>query len=264
MTVVWTVLGVIAKTLGILLLVVLALLVLALVIPVSAWLAYDGDNFTVRVGALGLQYPVFPPRETKPKDPKKSKKAKPARKQAGKKPAAQPTKTAQAAQAAQKVTPEPPQGDTAKDGEQAPPQDKKLLLGLSFQQLVTAVKGLGKFGQRVVAGLRITHIRLYLPITGEDAADTAMRYGKCQAWLGAGMGVLNRAVWLDFDEYRLEADFLAKEGKKPHFSCQISARLLIMVIAAARYLWLLWRAKILEALLAQFSGQTTSKEKDNG
>lgn len=248
MAVVWTVLGVIAKALGILLLVVLAVLVLALVIPVSVWLAYDGDAFTVRAGTLGLQYPVFPPKKTKPKNPKRPQKAKPA----------------QAAQAAQTPPPKPPQGDPARDGQPAPPQDKKLLLGLSFQQLVTAVKGLGKLGRRVAAGLRITHIRLYLPITGEDAADTAMRYGNCQAWLGAGLGVLNRAVWLDFDEYRLEADFLAKEGKKPRFSCQISARLLIMVIAAAGYLRLLWRAKILEALLAQFSGQTTSKEKDNG
>lgn len=301
MAVVWTVLGVLAKTLGILLLVVLAVIFLALVIPVSVWLAYDGDDFSVQVGALGLKYPVFsskeeeedepepdqakaatseatekaapnPPQPPKPKPAPETAQAKTSQppKVSQPQPKAQTAKAAPKAKASAKTTekaknkptPKPVQ-PAKKPAEKPAQQDKNLLLGLSFDQLVTAVKGLGKFGQRIVAGLKIRHIRLYVPITGDDAADTAIKYGKCQAWLHAGLGVLNRAIWLDFDECRLEADFLAKEAKKPHFSCQISAQLLIMVIAALRYLWLLWRAKILEALLAQFSG-STSKEKDNG
>lgn len=247
-----TVLLFLLKALGILLLAALAILLLALVIPVSLWLDYHEEDITVQVGVLGLKYTLLPQKEK----PEKKPRAKSAKKTKAKTKAAKQPKAAAAK--------EPPKEATVKQL-QAQPQGKGALLGLTFDQLVTTVKGLGTMGKRIVNGLKVRHIRLYLPVTGEDAADTAMQYGRMQAWLHAGLGVLNRAVWLDFDEFRLEADFLAKGEKKSRFSCQISARLLIMGIAVARFGWLLWKANILPVLLDQFAGkEKISKENNDG
>ena len=243
------------KALGILLLAVLGVLLVALVIPVSVWLAYENEAFTVHAGVWRWRVKVFPPAK-KPGKPK-AKKEKKVKKAKAKKP----KKTAPAQSDAGSPA-KPGAGESAgpAGGEKAEPSAKKekspgLVLGLTFQQLVEGVKGLGWLGRRILGGLRFTHIRLYLPVTGSDAADAAIKYGKMQAWLHSGLSVLNRAFWLDFDECRLEADFLAKGEKKPHFSCQISTRLLIMVIAALRFGWLLWKKGILTVLIDQFVGK---------
>ncbi len=239
------------KALGILLFVILALILLALVIPVSLWLDYHDEDLTVKVGALGFKYTLLPRKEKPAKKTKAKSTKKPKAKTAASKP---PKATASKSSQAEQV-PKPNAAAKQAEAADAKPHDKNALMRLTFDQMVTAVKGLGKMGKRILNGLKVKHIRVYLPVTGEDAADTAIRYGKMQAWLHAGLGVLNRAVWLDFDEFRLEADFLAKGEKKSRFSCQISARLLIMVIAATRFVWLLWKANILPVLLDQFAGK---------
>lgn len=265
------------KALGILLLVALGLIAVALLIPVSLWLDYHDEDLTVKVGALGFKYTLLPqkekPEETpkaEPEQPKaKTTTAQPPKATASESTKAETVKQTKAAQppkAAPAENPkaaakEPPKTAAKQpkpadaNSPKAEPQDKNALMQLTFDQMVTAVKGLGAMGKRIVNGLKVKHIRLYLPVTGEDAADTAIQYGKMQAWLHAGLGVLNRAIWLDFDECRLEADFLAKGEKKSRFSCQISARLLIMVIAVTRFVWLLWKANILPVLIDQFAGK---------
>ena len=102
---------------------------------------------------------------------------------------------------------------------------------------------------------RIKHICLYLPVQGDDAADTAIKYGKMQAWLHTGLAVINRMLWLEFDEFRLEPDYMGDRAKTERFSCQVSARLIIIVIAAIKLLWLLWTEKILDPLLDQLAGK---------
>lgn len=260
MPVLITVLLFLLKALGIFLLAALAILLLALVIPVSLWLDYHEEDITVQVGALGLKYTLLPQKEKPEKKPRE----KDVKKTKAKTKAAKQPKAAAAKEPSKEATVKQPKPADAKQP-QPQPQGKGALLGLTFDQLVTTVKGLGTMGKRIVNGLKVRHIRLYLPVTGEDAADTAMQYGRMQAWLHAGLGVLNRAVWLDFDEFRLEADFLAKGEKKSRFSCQISARLLIMGIAVARFGWLLWKANILPVLLDQFAGkEKISKENNDG
>ena len=215
------------QVLGILLLVILAVLVLALVIPVSVWIAYREEQLTVQAGALSLRYTLLPrPKKEKPEKPKKPK---------------------------QPQNPKKPRKKAA----DAPPQDKDKLLKLTFAQLVLLVRGLGTLGRRIVGGIKIRHIRVHLCVTGKDAADTALQYGKLRAWLHTGIGVLNNALWLEFDQFQIDTDFLAEKQKKPAFSCQISTQLLIMVLAALRFLWLLWKENILDALLAKFSGHET-------
>lgn len=282
-----TVLLVLAKALGILLLTVLGLLLLILLIlwavPASVWLSYQDDAFAVQVGALGKKFALWPRPPKKTKQPKKPKPAKKAKKAKKAEPAKQPKAAKSAPQAArqtQKAGPaeqkaqkqKPPAAENPSGGgvrftdgapahigeappKPQPPAEEEPQAKLTFDQIVTAVRGAGTFGKRVLAALRVTEIRLYLPITGGDAAECALNYGKAQAWLHSGLAVLNRAIWLEFEECRLEADFLEKGDKKPHFSCKISARLLIIGIAAFRFGWLLWKQDILTVLLRQFAGK---------
>lgn len=305
-----TVLLLLAKGIGILLLTVLGLVLLVLLalwaIPASVWLSYQEEAFVIQVGALGKKFALYPRPEKpekpqKPRKPKKAKKPKPAKpvrqtarrqekpvpaEQKAQKekpavsaqPAAEPVAKPAAAkaepvggvrfasgaaphigQAQPKAKPKPkpepqPKPKPEPTAETKPQPEPEPKAKLTFDQVVTAVRGAGTFGKRVLAALRVTHIRIYLPVTGADAAETALNYGKAQAWLHGGLAVLNRAVWLEFEECRLEADFLEKGDKKPHFSCQISARLLIIGIAAFRFGWLLWKQDILGVLLAQLSG----------
>lgn len=281
----------ILKVIGVLLAIVLALLVIALLIPVSLWVDYKDEALTLQVGALGLRYTVFPKKKTDdaPKaDKQESSAEKPAEAVQSEKErvttasvAAQEKQTVTESAAKEKRTenkcentvPTAPKKSVQKvpgnkkikaeqaASEQKPEQaaaeqvtDKSAALKLTFQQVVTAVRGVGAFGKAILCGIKVRHIHIYLPIIGDDAADTAIRYGKMQAWLYTGLGFLNRAMWLEFDECYLDADFMQEKQKKERFSCQISAQLIIMVIAVVRFIWLLWKANILDVLLEQFSG----------
>ncbi len=277
MSAVLAVLLFILKAIGILLATVLVLLLIALLIPVSLWVDYHDEALTLQVGALGLRYTVFPPKESSGKKKRKTQAAEKAAAVREAQPA-QP-KEAETARAAaqenadlkaetpkQSTTVSELEGKAAKDTAAAqksdaaeqegvePQPDKKQLLGLTFNQLITAVRGVGTLGKAILCGIKVRHIRIYLPVSGNDSADTAIRYGRMQAWLHTGLGFLNRAMWLEFDECYLDADFMQEKQKKERFSCQISAQLLIMVIAVVRFVWLLWKANILDTLLNQFSG----------
>jgi hypothetical protein len=217
MAAVGAVLLLILKILGIVLAVLLGLLILVLLIPASVWIDYSEKGLTVKAGMLFLKFQLLPAR---PKKAKKKKNA--AEADAGKHDAAQ------------------------KKKEKKPDREKAKL---TFDQIVAAVKGAGRFLKAVLDKMRITHIRILLPITGADAADTAIKYGQAQAWLHSGLAVLNRAVWLDFDECRLVPDYTGKYSDLAHCSCKISAQLIIIAIAGVKLFLLLKDEKVLDAIL---------------
>ena len=59
--------------------------------------------------------------------------------------------------------------------------------------------------------LRITNIQVCLGVRGEDPAAAARNYGKLQAWLYPVLGVLDRFIYLQFDELRIVPDFGSAE-----------------------------------------------------
>ena len=92
----------------------------------------------------------------------------------------------------------------------------------------------------VFGALRITKIQVRLGVRGEDPAAAARDYGKLQAWLYPVLGVLDRFLWLQFDELRTIED---------RVSCRVSAQALFIVIAALRVLYEFWRKKVLDIFL---------------
>jgi hypothetical protein len=130
------------------------------------------------------------------------------------------------------------------------PKEPRKKIKLTVNAVCALLRGAGRLMRAVFGALRLTRIRVCLAVRGEDAAAVGRNYGRANAWLYASLGFLDRALYLDFEELRLEPDF----GNRPqpideHISLRISARLLFVVIAAIRVFIELWREKILDIFL---------------
>ena len=126
------------------------------------------------------------------------------------------------------------------------PKKAKLTLNI----LCTILRGAGTLIRAVFGALRITHIRVCLGVRGEDPAAAARNYGKLQAWLYPVLGVLDRFIYLQFDELRIVPDFGSAEPTvEDRVSLRISARALFIVVAAVRVLAEFWREKVLDVFL---------------
>ena len=113
-----------------------------------------------------------------------------------------------------------------------------------FELTLDAVRGIagtaGGFMGKVLAALRVHHIRVYLPVHGQDAAATALAVGRLHAVLGAALGALQNFFRLEFAQYELEPDYTGENAGKAFFSCKITAHAIIMLIAC---IWALVRLK---------------------
>ena len=181
------------KIAGVLLLILLVLLALVLLCPLCADVCWEGGVLTVRAGALGLTLPVFQwPAPEKPagaEEPKgfwgklkaklRARREERKRKKAAAKEAKRPKK------------------------ETAPRRKAKLTLNI----LVTILRGAGRLTKAIFGSLRVTKIRVRLGVRGEDPAEAARAYGRLNAWLYPSLGVIDRFVYLDFDELRILPDF---------------------------------------------------------
>ena len=216
----------ILRVIGILLLVVLILLVLLLLCPFCADLCWEHGVLTVKAGALGITFPVFQyPKPEPPPAWRAERKRKKAEEKARKKAAAA----------------------AAKANKPAQPRKKAKI---TLEILCTMLKGAGTLTKAVFGALRITKIQVRLGVRGEDPAAAARSYGKLQAWLYPVLGVLDRFLWLQFDELRILPDFGSGQPTvEDRVSCRVSAQALFIVLAAVRVLYEFWRKKVLDIFL---------------
>ena len=218
----------ILRGIGILLLVVLILLVLLLLCPFCADLCWEHGVLTVKAGALGITFPVF--QYPKPEPPPAPENPEPPR-GFGK------VKAKFAAWRAERKR---------KKAEEKARKKAKITLEI----LCTMLKGAGTLTKAVFGALRITKIQVRLGVRGEDPAAAARSYGKLQAWLYPVLGVLDRFLWLQFDELRILPDFGSGQPTvEDRVSCRVSAQALFIVLAAVRVLYEFWRKKVLDIFL---------------
>ena len=205
------------KCIGILLLVVLVLAVLLMLCPFCADVLWEDETLTVKAGALGITFPVF--RYPAPEKPKKEKKKKPKKK---------------------------PEAESKPKPEATPRKKAKLTLNI----VCTILRGAGKLTKAVFGALRITKINICLGVRGEDPAEAARAYGRLNAWLYPSLGVIDRFVYLDFEELRILPDFGSAEPTvADRVSFRLSARLLFIAAAAVRVLYEFWHEKVLDVFL---------------
>ena len=233
------------KAIGILLLVVLVLAALLLLCPFCADICWERGVLTVKAGALGITFPVF--QYPKPEPPPAPEKPEP-HKGFGKVKA---KFAAWRAERKRKKAEEKARKRAAADAEKAkkPAQPRKKAK-ITLEIICTMLKGAGTLMKAVFGALRITKIRVQLGIRGSDPADAARSYGKLQAWLYPMLGVLDRFIWLQFDELRILPDFGSEQPTvEDRVSLRVSAQALFIVIAAVRVLYEFWRKKVLDIFL---------------
>ena len=223
MSVVLSILGVVGgvllfllKCIGILLLVVLALAVLLMLCPFCADVLWENETLTVKAGALGITFPVF--RYPAPEKPEKKKKEK--KKKAS---------------------------DAQKPKKEAPPRQKAKL---TLQIVCTILKGAGKLTQAIIGSLRFTRIDVVLGVRGEAPAEAARSYGKLNAWLGSALGLLDRFLYLDFEQLRLVPDLGPDQPTvEDRVSFRVTAQAYAIVFTALRVLYEFWHEKVLDLFL---------------
>lgn len=268
MAVVWLIL----KGIGWILLVLLALLIAALLVPVTAELCYEKGGFSAALRVLAIRIKLYP-RPEKPEKPKKQKKVQkpkkakrtperpqplqtvdkpaeketaapeqppaqsmqaemPGQKKAAPQPAARPTGKA-AAQPTQQRT------DKAQPKQTTQPKPEKTLQK-TLDWVLAWVRTGGQILRRLLEGFKIHHIQIYLPVHREDAASTALTVGAVHAGLGASFGVLQNFLDLRMEQLVIEPDYTGEHQGQEHFSCKITSHLIIMVITGV---WALLRLR---------------------
>lgn len=195
--------------------VVALLAALLLLLPVGLYIRWDRKNdLAVKFCAGPLRFPVYP------RPQKKAAKAKA-------KPKAKTKPEQKAASPEPGPPPAPPtQNKDENAGAAAPQPDAGGLLGAA--RTLAAV--LWPRRQAFLNRIRVRHLNIFWTVTGADAADTAITYGRRIAACNMALAAARDHIRIQADRLRLEPDFTGKQKEKRCISCQILCRTYIMLI----------------------------------
>ena len=215
----------------ILLLVLLALLLLIaalLFLPVWVSVELRHSRLTVRLRVLFLTFTLLPAREKKKKkEEKKPQQEKP--KEEG----------------AAKRSPSPRFEWTAS----------------RVARLAADAAGILKMA---LAALRVRRIRILLPLQGEDAADTALFYGRFSGWFYGLIATLQNFLDLEFERIELIPDFAGENKYRTSFYCKIGATPFIMLVVIIKGFRLLQQDGLLPAGAPQHKKQAAARRQKTG
>ena len=242
----------ILKVIGVVLLVLLALVVLVLLTPMGAAGDWRAGTLSVRLKIGPLSFALWPRAEKPPS-------AKTGGKPAGERPSpAQPAPQPQAAAprlpepAAQKPVPPPskaaaPEPEKTEKASPLPAfLQKRLDAAIAYARkdpmsfAGTMLGHAGWFTKRLLKGLRVRHLRIWWSITGEDAAETALRFGQMMALSNNLLTYLRQFLSIEADSLWLEPDFTGQQRSRRAVSGQLTARPGTLLLLAARFGWRLW------------------------
>ena len=199
------------------------LLLLLLFLPVWVIVGLRYDQLTIRVRVLFLTFTVFPMKEK----PEKEKKPAP--------------KTEQ---------------------KEEEPRSPSKRFELSFSKLVQLAGDAVGIFKMMLGALKVRDISVTLPLHGQDAADTALFYGKFSAWFYGGIAVLQNAMDLQFESIELIPDFMGENKYRRSFYCKIGATPFIMLVIAVKALRMLQKDGLLPGFgsMAKQRGGTKNKK----
>lgn len=214
--------------------VVALLAAVLLLLPVGLDIRWDRKNdLAVKFCAGPLRFPVYPrpkKKAAKAKAKEKAKpkaKTKPERKAASPEPGPPPAPPAQNKDEAAGAS--APQPDAAQQGPApapAPQPDAGGLLGAAR----TLAAALWPRRQAFLNRIRVRRLDIFWTVTGADAADTAITYGRRIAACNMALAAARDHIHIQADRLRLEPDFTGKQKEKRCISCQILCRTYIMLI----------------------------------
>lgn len=214
--------------------VVALLAAVLLLLPVGLDIRWDSKNdLAVKFCAGPLRFPVYPRPQKKAAKAKAKPKAKtkPEQKAASPEPGPPPAPPAQNKDEGAGVA--APQPDTAQQGRAAAAApapaaqpDAGGLLGAAR----TLAAALWPRRQAFLNRIRVRHLNIFWTVTGADAADTAITYGRRIAACNMALAAARDHIHIQADRLRLEPDFTGKQKEKRCISCQILCRTYIMLI----------------------------------
>lgn len=120
--------------------------------------------------------------------------------------------------------PLPPLTDIPQD--ELAPDERDALLGVAKIFFRT----MAPHRVRLLRGVQVRHLTVFWTVTGEDAADTAVAYGRRMALANNLLGVAKQFLSIRADSLRMEPDFTGQMAEKRIFSCQIQTRPYIILL----------------------------------
>lgn len=246
MTAVLSILLLVLKILGALLLFAIALVLLVCLVPFGAHIDWRPGALTVDAVLGPVRLHLLPREQGKtqekkqtPPPPAEAKPQAPAPAAATAPPKAQ-TQTPPAAQSQPKPAPAP----AAQAQEQAPGFVDKLLAAARRDPVVFIERVVTHAifaGGSLLRGVRVTGLWVWWPVHADEASATALLYGSLMAALNNALVRLRQHMTIRPQELWLEPDFTGEQAAKSHVECTVTMRPIILVVLAPRLLWRIWR-----------------------
>ncbi len=243
----------ILKIVGILLLSLLALLVIALAMPIGLRLDWTPGRLRLfaRVGPVELCLSPRPAKSAgKAAAPVPPIGPPPGQTDGGAPPAPPPSPPPKTSKAA------------ARPAEAAPPPGRRGLLPGFLQRRVDAVLALarrdplalarcllghlGWLGRRLLRRIRVTGLTVFWTVHCEEASATAVRYGQLMALLNNLLTLLRQWMTIRADSLRLEPDFTGSLADQRRIAFCLRTRPGILLAVLLRLAWRVWHDPLLQ------------------
>ena len=89
---------------------------------------------------------------------------------------------------------------------------------------------LAPYRARLLRGVTVQKLHVFWTVTGEDAADTAVAYGRRMALSNNLLALARQFLTIRAESLRMEPDFTGEMAGKRIFSCQIRTRPYIILL----------------------------------
>lgn len=211
----------------------LALVLLALILPASASLRYESGVLSVRVRVLGLSFRLLPQRQKSP-----AQLARARRKEQSKAHKKEARQKAKEKKAVRKASRNPAGAEKAE-------KKSAFALSLNLEKISCLVQRAGWFMKKIFGALHVEHFILYWPITASTAAETSILYGRLWGAIGASVAILQRFLHFHAEQIELVQDFAGVQAGREVLSCKIHAQLIIIVAAGLYTFHMLRQDKVL-------------------
>ncbi|MBU3806720.1 MAG: hypothetical protein H9882_07515 [Candidatus Fournierella pullistercoris] len=100
--------------------------------------------------------------------------------------------------------------------------------------------------RKILWGIRVHDIRVYLPIYRPDAASTAIRVGQARAVIHSFLGLVQNFFRMEFRQLDVVADYTGQAQQQESFHCKLTAQLITLLITAIWALYQLWHCGFLK------------------
>lgn len=122
--------------------------------------------------------------------------------------------------------PEPPLPPIGPEPEELTPGEQDALLAAAR----LFFGALAPYRAQLLRGVQVNRLEIFWTVTGEDAADTAVAYGRRIALSNALLTLARQFLTIRAESLRLEPDFTGTLAGKRIFSCQIRTRPYIILM----------------------------------